>query len=141
MSIERRYALLKHNHLHSENTGGLITLTTGSPTIRFYESDASTGNRTSDLSADGEDIKWRLTNDDASVGVDFLVLNRTLNNADALRLRVDILHLDDGYFAIKDGKTAPGAISGLAILYVDAADGDLKIKFGDGVTKTLATDT
>jgi hypothetical protein len=42
---------------------------------------------------------------------------------------------------IKDGSTAPTATAGYAALYVDAADGDLKVKFGDGITKTLATDT
>lgn len=42
---------------------------------------------------------------------------------------------------IKDGVTAPTATSGFAALYVDSADGDLKVKFGDGVTKTIATDT
>lgn len=36
---------------------------------------------------------------------------------------------------------APGAVAGVAFVYVDSADGDLKVKFGDGVTKTLATDT
>jgi len=42
---------------------------------------------------------------------------------------------------ITDGVTAPGTITGLASLYVDTADGDFKIKFGDGTVKTLATDT
>ena len=43
--------------------------------------------------------------------------------------------------SVVDGVTAPSAISGQAIIYVDAADGDLKVKFGDGTIKTLATDT
>ena len=30
---------------------------------------------------------------------------------------------------------------GLAQLYVDTADGDLKVKFGDGTVKTIVTDT
>lgn len=42
---------------------------------------------------------------------------------------------------LDDGTTAPSATSGVAKLYVDAADGDLKIKFGDGTTKTIATDS
>jgi hypothetical protein len=42
---------------------------------------------------------------------------------------------------LTDGITAPGAISGNAQIYVDAADGDLKIKFGDGTVKTIVTDT
>lgn len=43
--------------------------------------------------------------------------------------------------ALVDGITAPGTISGRAFIYVDTADGDLKVKFGDGTVKTIATDT
>lgn len=42
---------------------------------------------------------------------------------------------------LTDGMTAPTEESGRAIIYVDSADGDLKVKFGDGITKTIATDT
>jgi len=42
--------------------------------------------------------------------------------------------------AIKDGVTAPSTVSGFAQIYVDTADGDLKIKFGDGTIKTIVTD-
>ena len=41
---------------------------------------------------------------------------------------------------LTDGVTAPTAIVGLAQLYVDVADGNLKVRFGDAVTKTLAVD-
>ena len=47
----------------------------------------------------------------------------------------------NGELAIVDGMTAPSATSGWAKIYVDSADGDLKVKFGDGTVKTLATDT
>lgn len=40
-----------------------------------------------------------------------------------------------------DGRTAPGAQTGKILVYVDTADGDLKVKFGDGVTKVIAADT
>lgn len=40
-----------------------------------------------------------------------------------------------------DGVTAPSTISGYAQIYVDTADGDLKIKFGDGTVKTIVVDT
>ena len=42
--------------------------------------------------------------------------------------------------AVTDGITAPSNITGQAIIYVDTADGDLKVKFGDGTVTTIATD-
>ena len=45
------------------------------------------------------------------------------------------------YLRIKDGVTAPGANTGSANIYVDTADGDLKIVFADGTVKTIVTDT
>lgn len=42
---------------------------------------------------------------------------------------------------LTDGVTAPSTVSGLAQIYVDTADGDLKVKFGDGTTKTIVVDT
>jgi hypothetical protein len=45
------------------------------------------------------------------------------------------------YYGMVDGVTAPGATVGYAKIYVDTADGDLKVIFGDGTIKTLATDT
>lgn len=42
---------------------------------------------------------------------------------------------------ITDGITAPSATAGKAKLYIDSADGNLKIVFGDGTVKTIATDT
>ena len=49
-------------------------------------------------------------------------------------------HIAKEQIKLKDGVTAPAAESGVARMYIDAADGDLKIKFGDGVVKTIATD-
>jgi hypothetical protein len=46
-----------------------------------------------------------------------------------------------GHTILKDGITAPTAVSGQAKLFVDSADGDLKIIFGDGTTKTIVVDT
>lgn len=47
----------------------------------------------------------------------------------------------NGDLGLVDGMSAPSATVGTAKIYVDSADGDLKIKFGDGTTKTIATDT
>lgn len=46
-----------------------------------------------------------------------------------------------GPLILVDGITAPSTISGVAQLYVDTSDGDLKIKFGDGTVKTITVDT
>lgn len=46
----------------------------------------------------------------------------------------------DGALALKDGIAAPSTDSAMAVIYVDAADGDLKVKFGDGVVKTIVVD-
>ena len=42
---------------------------------------------------------------------------------------------------VTDGVTAPATEVGYSSIYVDTADGDLKIKFGDGTVKTIVTDT
>jgi len=46
-----------------------------------------------------------------------------------------------GSMILTDGVTAPTTLAGNAQIYVDAADGDLKIIFGDGTVKTIVTDT
>lgn len=51
------------------------------------------------------------------------------------------LWVRDGAIAIRDGVTAPPATTGMVKFYVDAADGDLKVIFGDGTIKTLTADT
>ena len=42
---------------------------------------------------------------------------------------------------LRDGGTTTPPVSGHAALYIDTADGDLKIKFGDGTVKTITTDS
>lgn len=42
---------------------------------------------------------------------------------------------------LKDGVTAPSTVSGAAVIYVDTADGDLKVRFSDGTVKTIVIDT
>lgn len=48
---------------------------------------------------------------------------------------------EDGSYGIVDGVSAPATAAGYAKIFVDSADGDLKVKFGDGTTKTIVTDT
>ena len=45
-----------------------------------------------------------------------------------------------GVIGIADGVTAPSTVTGVAQLYVDTADGDLKVKFGNGTVVVLAAD-
>jgi len=47
----------------------------------------------------------------------------------------------NGDIALVDGMAAPSTTSGWAKIYIDSADGDLKIKFGDGTVKTIVVDT
>ena len=42
---------------------------------------------------------------------------------------------------LADGVGAPSTIAGRATIFVSSADGDLKIKFGDGTVKTIVVDT
>ena len=48
--------------------------------------------------------------------------------------------LEAGHLVISDGITAPSAETGLAKIYVDEDDGDLKVIFGDGTVTTIAMD-
>jgi len=45
------------------------------------------------------------------------------------------------FFEIPDGVAAPDATVGYAKVYVDTADGDLKVKFGDGHVAVIAADS
>ena len=42
---------------------------------------------------------------------------------------------------VTDGVSTPSTEAGYSSIYVDNADGDLKVKFGDGTVKTIVTDT
>ena len=53
---------------------------------------------------------------------------------------VDLKPLREG-IRLKDGMTAPAATANVAKIYVDSADGDLKVIFADGTVKTIVTDT
>ena len=48
--------------------------------------------------------------------------------------RMNVLYLTDGL-------TAPSTAAGWALIYVDTADGDLKVKFGNGFVNTIAADS
>ena len=71
-------------------------------------------------------------------------LQMILAQIESLRRRVDELGARDsagGYLTVTDGVTAPSATAGLAKIFVDTADGDLKIIYGDGTTKLIVADS
>jgi hypothetical protein len=45
------------------------------------------------------------------------------------------------YFSLVDGVLEPETVPGYAVMFVDAADGDLKVKFGDGFVAVIAADS
>lgn len=54
---------------------------------------------------------------------------------------LDLSDIETNILALEDGITAPSALSGFAQIYVDSADGDLKVLFSDGTVKTIVVDT
>ncbi len=54
---------------------------------------------------------------------------------------VEVLRLSTSGEIIPDGVTAPGTVSGKAIMYIDISDGDFKIRFSDGFVATIAADS
>ncbi len=53
---------------------------------------------------------------------------------------LDLTDIETNKVSFEDGITAPDTVAGRAIIYVDSADGNLKIKFGDGTVARIATD-
>ena len=53
---------------------------------------------------------------------------------------LDLSDLQTNIVSVEDGVTAPSAVSGFAQIYVDTADGNLKVIFASGTVQTLATD-
>jgi parallel beta-helix repeat protein len=68
------------------------------------------------------------------------------NGAVTFRYSIDaaawyVVAVSQGIVGLPDAVTAPSTLAGVGTIYIDSADGDLKVKFGDGTVKTLATDT
>ncbi len=53
---------------------------------------------------------------------------------------LDMSNLETNVILLEDAITAPDTVSGRAQIYVDTADGNLKVKFADGFVVTIATD-
>lgn len=140
MSIERRYSLLKHIHDVLEQLtltkaqDFTLRLMSATPNIRFHETDASADNGIWGVEANSESFFIQAILDDLSNARQALRIDRTGMN-------IDFVRVVNGAFQIPDGITAPPTATGFASIYVDTADGDLKVKFGDGTVKTIVTDT
>jgi hypothetical protein len=71
-------------------------------------------------------------------------MSMLLDEVASLRRRIAIVETQERNaqtLMLVDGITAPSAVAGLAIMFVDTSDGDLKIIFGDGTTNTIVADT
>lgn len=67
---------------------------------------------------------------------------RVSETVTAIQAAIDTARLSTAtFFQLTDGVTAPATGTGTARIYVDASDGDLKVKFGDGTTKVIVSDT
>ena len=108
--------------------------------ITFFDEDDSTYG-TADLTGamwTGADSGGSYDPTDLHIGAaDDIYFYTSINGTPAARFGM----ADGGTFWIKDGITAPSSTSTWAGIYIDSADGDLKVIFGDGTVKTIATDT
>ena len=69
-----------------------------------------------------------------------VIVKQSSNGLDVNVAANKMLH-SNGAISINSSVTAPAAVSGRAILFVDSSDGDLKVRFPNGTVKTIATDT
>jgi len=73
------------------------------------------------------------------------ILEQLIRRIDGLEKKINILESAEynrmNILYLTDGLTAPSTVAGWALIYVDTADGDLKVKFGDGKVTVIAADT
>lgn len=73
-----------------------------------------------------------------NTGLSFWTGGSTVSS-DALLETMRLTH--ERVLQIPDGVTAPATSAGWASIYVDTADGDLKVKFGDGFVRVIGADS
>lgn len=50
-------------------------------------------------------------------------------------------HIPSKLLKVPDATPIPGTVAGIGQIFIDEADGDLKIKYGDGTVKLIVADT
>jgi hypothetical protein len=130
-------------YLNTSNTNTPVSATT--PNYKLIESDQASGEQLWAWQINNKTMEIRAYTDDFTSGQTAFGAVRGTGQAIT---RVDLGNPTDlpptrsyGALQITDGITAPGTAAGYASIYVDTADGDLKVKFGDGTVKTISTDT
>lgn len=103
------------------------------PGIYWYNTASDADSRLWNVVAVGNYLIWQITADDEDPAASILTFWRDGTTP--------IAAMFGSPMGVPDGSTAPSAISGQALIYVDSEDGDLKVKFADGVVKTIAADT
>jgi hypothetical protein len=118
----------------SSNTAALVQDAAGTGSARVFV----IGN------AGASPLRWRTNSTDrwevTATGNLLAYIDNTYDIGATNATRPRDVHIA-GYVAVGDGITAPGAGTGEARIYVDTADGDLKVVFADGTVKTIVTDT
>lgn len=125
------------NALYIDSDGD-IGMGTASPTASLHIQRAGVANIHLDNTTNGD--PWAIQ----SHSGDFRVTTLPNGSADIeLSLSAEGNLTLEGLLSIRDGVTAPAAQTGpnQAQIYVDSADGDLKVLFSDGTVKVLATDS
>lgn len=125
------------NHIYSDTTWS-----SPAPTLNFESTNGTSGVRYNlEGTATSNHYRWQVGGStiwEISANDDLLPGSDDTRNVGAITKRVKNVNAA-GYLSVGDGISAPDAVPGTAFLYVDGADGALKVRFGDGTVKTLTT--
>lgn len=128
-------------YLNMSNTNTPVSATT--PNYKLIESDQAADEQLWAMQINSKVLELRAYNDAFSSGKTAFYASRGTGQAIT---RVELGNATDlpptrtyGPLQLKDGITAPTMATGYAQIYVDTADGKLKVMFGDGSVVELAT--
>jgi hypothetical protein len=132
-------------------SAGMTAANKYTPAIKFgsYDSDLTTHKPKMCAGIAGRATETYDGDTKGGMAIDFFI-NPAAPGADVVPVvGASIEHQDNlaclkspGMMLLKDGVTAPGTnLAGYAKIYIDTADGDLKIRFADGIVKVIVADT